>query len=229
MPVIENVPVIVGGADETSISVQVGQPYTDEVIAEITKAAQSTATRHGLVVTGWVNADGSAVTGATIAKAGDRLTAVWDSVNPLVPETLGEGAVDNSKAVTYDAYVLDASGNAYGTVTVTVGKESKGLSSVKAVVKPYTGGAGGVSDGGYGFTAGAGGTVSLAFNGKKFTSDAGVSAKYTASTGEFSGSYKASGADASGNAKKLKFRGVFVNGVGYGTDGTLNVTIAPAK
>lgn len=111
--------------------------FTDEVIAAITDAAQSTATRHGLVVTGWQNADGSEVTGQTVVKPDDKLTAVWDTVNPLVPETHSEDSVDNAKAVTYDAYVLDANGNAYGSVKVTVGKtNNKGLASVKAVVKP---------------------------------------------------------------------------------------------
>ena len=136
-----DIPAVVGGDTNTTVTVTIGEPYTDAVIEQITAAAQATATRHGRVVRGWVNIDGSEVTGQTVARVGDKLTAVWETVNPLVPKTRGEGAVDNAKVVTYDAYVLDADGKAYGTVKVTVGKENrKGLSSVKAVVKPYTGG-----------------------------------------------------------------------------------------
>ncbi|MBQ5530673.1 MAG: hypothetical protein IIT98_01540, partial [Kiritimatiellae bacterium] len=132
-----DVPVIEGGADVTNTTVEVGQPYTDEVIAAITEIAQSSATRHGQVVAGWVNYDGSEVTGSTIVSTNDVLTAVWTTVNPLVPETKGEGAVDTSKAQKYEAYILDGYGGTIGTVVVSVGKANKksGLSSVKAQVK----------------------------------------------------------------------------------------------
>ena len=88
-------------------------------------------------MTGWVNADGSAVTGATIASTNDQLTAVWDTVNPLVPETDGEGTVLSDKAQKYDAYLLDADGAMVGTVHVSVGKRNKktGLATVKATLK----------------------------------------------------------------------------------------------
>ena len=88
-------------------------------------------------MTGWTNYDGSEVTGSTIVSTNDVLSAVWDTVNPLVPETLGEGAGDTSKAQKYDAYILDGEGTMRGTVAVTVGKSSRstGLSSVKAQVK----------------------------------------------------------------------------------------------
>jgi len=117
--------------------VTVGEAYTDAVIEQITEAAQATATRHGQTVAGWVNYDGSEVTGSTIVSTNDVLTAVWETVNPLVPETLGEGAVDTAKAQKYEAYILDADGAMRGTVVVTVGKANKksGLSSVKAQVK----------------------------------------------------------------------------------------------
>ena len=125
------------GVAEIDLSVIPGAPYTDEVIAQITAFAQTTASRHGRIVTGWVNSDGSEVTGATIADASDSLKALWGSENPLVPETNGDGAVASDKAQKYDAYILDGDGSTYGTATVTVGARNKrsGRSAVKAVVK----------------------------------------------------------------------------------------------
>ena len=132
-----DIPVVLGGGTNTTVTVTIGEAYTDAVIDEITKAAQATATRHGQAVAGWVNYDGSEVTGATIVSTNDVLSAVWETVNPLVPETKGEGAVDISKAQKYEAYILDSEGAMCGTVVVTVGKASKstGLSSVKARMK----------------------------------------------------------------------------------------------
>ncbi len=132
-----DIPAVVGGDTNTTVTVTIGEAYTDAVIEQITAAAQATATRHGLAVAGWVNYDGSEVTGSTIVSTNDALSAVWETVNPLVPETLGEGAVDTSKIQKFEAYILDADGAMRGTVVVTVGKANKksGLSSVKAQVK----------------------------------------------------------------------------------------------
>ena len=132
-----DVPAVVGGDTNTTVNVTVGEKYTDAVIDEITKAAQATAERHGQIVAGWTNGDGSEVTGDTIVSTNDVLSAVWENVNPLVPETLGEGAVDTTRSQKFEAYVLDADGDMRGTVVVTVGKANKksGLSSVKAQVK----------------------------------------------------------------------------------------------
>lgn len=210
------VDVIIDAATQTDIEVTPGKPYTDEVIAALTEAAQATAPCHGRVVTGWVNIDGSEVTGQTVARVGDKLTAVWETVNPLVPKTRGEGAVDNAKVVTYDAYVLDADGKAYGTVKVTVGKENrKGLSSVKAVVKPHTGGS-------KTFKA------TEAKGGKATISDTEASTVELANKGDImtlvigkegvAGSVKLRYANDKRKAAALKvnFAGVFIDGIGYG-------------
>ena len=121
--------------------------------------------------------------------------------------------------------------NREGVVAV----ESIETSLADGVTSLASGTAGDLSVGEYGFAVGTGETVLLAFNGKKFTSNAGVSVKYTAATGEFSGSYKESYMNAKGKARTrtVKFNGVFVDGVGYGiaktSTGTLDVTIAPVK
>ena len=62
--------------------------------------------------------------------------------NPLVPVTKGEGAVDASRAQTYDAYVLDADGKLYGTARLSVGRPNRKtrLASVRLVVRPVGGG-----------------------------------------------------------------------------------------
>ena len=125
------------GEQPIDITVIPGEVYTDNVISQITEIAQASATRHGQVVAGWKNFDGSEVTGATVVGLNDSLTAQWESVNALVPETKGEGPVPSDKASTYDCYILDAAGDTYGTATVSVGKRNKstGLATVKAVVK----------------------------------------------------------------------------------------------
>ncbi|MBQ4198506.1 MAG: leucine-rich repeat protein [Kiritimatiellae bacterium] len=132
-----DVPSIINGDTNATVNVTVGEVYTDAVIEQITKEAQAAATRHGQAVAGWVNRDGSEVTGATVVSTNDVLSAVWETVNPLVPETRGEGTVDASKAQKFEAYILDAEGATRGTAVVMVGRMSKstGLSSVKAQVK----------------------------------------------------------------------------------------------
>ena len=79
--------------------------------------------------------------------------------------------------------------------------------------------------------------ASLGWNGSKFSGGDNASAKVTCAkkTGLFSGSYKVATAAAKGKTKKttVKFCGVFVNGVGYGTTTSkampgVKVTLAPA-
>ena len=125
------------GTSTIEVPAVFGEAYTDEVIAQIIEAAQTNATRHGSVVIGLTNYDGSEVTGSTIVSTNDELTVQWGSENPLVPATKGEGAVSAAKAQTYDCYILDADGKTCGTATVTVGKRNAGtgLASVKASVK----------------------------------------------------------------------------------------------
>ena len=61
----------------------------------------------------------------------------------------------------------------------------------------------------------------LRYNGKtlKAAKDSGVSIRYMKSTGTFSGSYEPDAVNANGRTKKktVSFKGVFVDGVGYGT------------
>ena len=61
--------------------------------------------------------------------------------NPLVPVTKGEGAVDASRAQTYDAYVLDADGKLYGTARLSVGRPNRKtrLASVRLVIQAVGG------------------------------------------------------------------------------------------
>ena len=61
--------------------------------------------------------------------------------NPLAPVTKGEGAIDDSRAQTYDAYVLDADGKLYGTARLSVGRPNRKtrLASVRLVIQPVGG------------------------------------------------------------------------------------------
>jgi len=61
--------------------------------------------------------------------------------NPLVPVTKGEGAIDDSRAQTYEAYVLDADGNLHGTARLSVGRPNRKtrLASVRLVVQSVGG------------------------------------------------------------------------------------------